>query len=225
MHSPPLFYFINFLFQTEYPGEYYQRLEYISGFTGSTGDAVITNNKAILWTDGRYHVQADNELSCDWELMRLGYNNTPQIFEFLIRELPKNSRVGIDPTLISYEIFLSYKSILYKEKKIHFVPIKKNLIDIVWLEEGGRPLKSKTKAYVWNIKFAGVPWQEKVEQVRGEMRKMYGVEAYIVTSLDDIAWLLNIRGEDVSYSPLVESYVILSLEEVHLYIDLNKVTG
>ncbi|XP_044736863.1 xaa-Pro aminopeptidase ApepP-like [Chrysoperla carnea] len=208
--------------QSETVSDHDKRREYITGFTGSRGVAVVTLNKAALWVDGRYHIQADNEISCDWLLMRSGKEGVPEIAKWIKAQLPPNSRIGSDPKLAPNDYWELLKFDLESNSTLSLVGIRKNLIDLIW-DKTLRPPKSTAKIYVWDIQYAGVPWQEKVVAVRKEMKEN-DADVYLVSALDEIAWLLNIRGNDIPHSPVVESYVILTLEEVHFYVNPVKLT-
>lgn len=131
-----------------------KRREYISGFSGSNGDAIVTlnNNKSALWTDGRYHLQADDQLNCDWLLMRHGHPEVPTQAEWLKKNLPPEGRVGADPRLISNTLWTSLKYEL-ENSSIHLVEVKNNLVDLIWKVNRTRP--SNKYVYVWEQKYAG----------------------------------------------------------------------
>ncbi|GLV45292.1 uncharacterized protein CBL_05392 [Carabus blaptoides fortunei] len=196
-----------------------RRREYISGFSGSSGDAIVTLDKAALWTDGRYHIQADEEINCKWLLMKQGRSEIPTAAEWLKRNLKPGSRIGADPKLIPNTEWTTLKKQL-ENSSIHLVEVRKNLIDLIWIKD--RPPASNKLVYEWEMKYAGKTWIEKVTEVREELAE-YGADAMVVTALDEIAWLLNIRGRDIPNSPFVTSYVILSMEEIHFYVDNKKI--
>lgn len=204
--------------QTEYVAPYDRRREYISGFSGSSGDAIVTLNKAALWTDGRYHLQADNQLNCDWLLMREGQSKIPTKSDWLKNELANGSRIGADPKLMSASAWNSLKYEL-DNSTLHLVPVHVNLIDLIWKNHADTI--ADKDAFVWEFEYSGKNWTTKVEETRNELRNM-GVQAMVITSLAEIAWLLNIRGRDIPYNPFVKSYVLLSLHEVRLYVDRSK---
>lgn len=150
-----------FRFQSEYTDEHDKRLKYISGFSGSAGSAIITLEKAALWTDGRYHLQADDELNCDWLLMREGLRNVSTKAQWLKRELPEGSRIGADPKLISNGTWSKLEEALNREgAKLIMVPLQFNPIDNIWTE--GRPPRRNKDVFVWKEEYAGKSWQTKV---------------------------------------------------------------
>lgn len=149
------------LFQSEYTDEHDKRLRYISGFSGSAGSAIITLKEAALWTDGRYHLQADDELNCDWLLMREGLRNVSTKAQWLVKVLTNGSRIGADPKLISNGTWSSLEEALKRENaNVTLVPLQKNPIDTIWVK--GRPPKRNKDVFVWEEKYAGKTWQEKV---------------------------------------------------------------
>ncbi|KAK9874996.1 hypothetical protein WA026_005809 [Henosepilachna vigintioctopunctata] len=204
--------------QTEFVSEYDRRREYITGFSGSHGTAIVTQNKAVLWTDGRYHLEADDQMSCDWLLMRSGQRDIPTMSEWLKKEFPKGGRIGVDPKLISEHMWQNLESD-FKGTSIILTPIEVNLIDAIWTES--RPPKRNKNVFVLEEKYAGKSWLTKVEELRNATKKL-GADAIIVTALDEIAWLLNIRGRDVPFSPFVRSYVLVDTVKVILYINQTQ---
>lgn len=143
------------MFKSEVVAEFDRRREYISGFSGSNADAIVTSDRAALWTDGRYHLQADDQLNCDWLLMKHGRPDVPTQAEWLKNNLKKGSRIGADPKLISNTLWTSLKYEL-ENSSIQLVEVRKNLIDLIWTEN--RPPPSKKYAYVWDLKYAGTHW-------------------------------------------------------------------
>lgn len=180
----------------------------------------MTFTKAAFWTDGRYHLQADDELDCNWLLMKHGRTDVPTQAEWLKNNLHEGARIGADPKLISNTLWTSLKYEL-ENNSIHLVEVRRNLIDLIWTEN--RPPPSNKYAEVWDIKYAGKPWTEKVEELRKELEDI-GSDAMVVTALDEIAWLLNIRGRDIPHNPFVKSYVVVTRNEIHMYVDPKKLT-
>ncbi|XP_039278158.1 probable Xaa-Pro aminopeptidase P isoform X1 [Nilaparvata lugens] len=203
--------------QSEYVADRDKRLQFISGFSGSAGIAVITATKAALWTDGRYHSQADNQLSCDWMLMGRG-DKPKNLTDWLREEVRIGARVGADPALMAnsqWEVLNKKLS----EYSIFLLQIKNNLIDQIWTED--RPAYSQHQAYPWPQLYAGKGHMAKILAVRNEMREQE-CDALIITALDEIAWLLNIRGRDIPYNPVLRSYVIITRDQVKLYVNPAK---
>jgi Xaa-Pro aminopeptidase len=205
--------------QSEYVAEYFKAREWISGFTGSAGTVVITLNKAILWADGRYYIQAEKQLSdTGIKLFRIGQPKVPTYIEFLKKELNQEDIVGFDGSVMPISM---YKTMLetFKSKNIEMNP-NKDLITSIWSD---RPNMPNTKVFLHDIKFAGKSAMEKLTIVRERMNEI-GVEHYILSSLDDIAWTLNIRGNDVESNPVTISYLLISMNSAKFFIDNNKLT-
>ncbi|GAB1602992.1 xaa-Pro aminopeptidase 1-like [Argonauta hians] len=206
--------------QSEYVAAYDKRRAFISGFKGSVGTAVVTANKAALWTDGRYFLEAEDSLDCNWILQRMGNRDVPDIAEWLGNELPSNTRVGASPLLMSA---LKWEDMAQKLAKynITLIEVLQDLVDMVWTTT--RPDKPNSTINALPMKFAGKSWPEKVKELR-DMMTPQKVDAFVVTSLDDIAWLFNIRGRDVPYNPVSIAYAIVEKEKIRLYLTnpLNK---
>ncbi|CAH1975267.1 unnamed protein product [Acanthoscelides obtectus] len=199
-----------------------KRREYISGFSGSYGDAVVTLDKAALWTDGRYHLQADEQLDCNWLLFREGHRGVPSMSKWLREQLPAGSRVGLNPKIVSRYTWDALHGSLAAHG-ISLVALNVSLVDVIWPEEE-RPPRTVKEAFVYDIEYAGKNYTTKVEEVRSELRKV-GADAMVVTALDEIAWMLNIRGRDVPNSPYLRSYVVLDMQKVFLYVNSSQLNG
>ncbi|KAL9970069.1 hypothetical protein ACROYT_G022384 [Oculina patagonica] len=205
--------------QSEDVAPQHQRREFISGFSGSHGTAIITGTKATLWTDGRYFLQADMELDCNWIIQREGVKGTPSQTQWLVQNLPKGSRVGVDPFLIS---ICEWDQIFKELKKfnIELIPVPQNLIDLIWPNQ---PKPTPRKMIVLDTFYSGKSWQDKILALR-KFLKARSATAVILQKLDEIAWLLNLRGFDVKYTPVFFSYATVSDNSVTLFVDSNKVT-
>uniref|UniRef100_A0A383V906 Uncharacterized protein n=1 Tax=Tetradesmus obliquus TaxID=3088 RepID=A0A383V906_TETOB len=207
---------------SEYPPDHFKRREYISSFTGSAGTAVITAEQALLWTDGRYFLQAETELGPGWTLMRGGTGSCPEINDWLADSLPEGSRVGFDPFCHTVEAVNKLKSKL-QEKGLEAVPLLAdgNLVDQAWGAD--RPGLPTAPLRVHAAEWAGASIQQKVVEVR---QKLAGVKAdcFLATTLDEVAWLYNLRGSDVPYNPVFVSYALVSLTDAVLYTNPEKVT-
>ncbi|KAK0094937.1 hypothetical protein PV326_009585 [Microctonus aethiopoides] len=197
------------------------RREFLTGFYGSAGEAVVTTNKAVLWTDGRYHIQADQQLDCNWILMKHGCTGIPTITDWLKNEFSNQSeaRIGADPMLISTHTWQIWEKEL-EGSSVKLIAVPTNLIDLIW--QVGRPKNNTYAAYPLDNDFAGKPWQEKVHQVRMEM-ELIAVDALVITALDEIAWLLNIRGWDLPNTPVLKSYTVITQGSIYLYGDRQKI--
>ena len=203
--------------QSEYVGEFFKGRQFISGFTGSAGTVVITEEKAILWTDGRYFLQAEKELdgTCV-ELYKMGQENVPTTFEYIEKEVPAGSKIGFDGRAISAGMGKDLEDTL--AKKDITISYEGDLLDEVWED---RPALSDAKAFLLDVKYSGEDFTSKIARVRKAMSDK-GATTHILTSLDDIAWLFNIRGGDVKYNPVVLSYAVITLDKVILFVDENK---
>ncbi|WP_195334852.1 aminopeptidase P family protein [Paraclostridium bifermentans] len=203
--------------QSEYVGDYFKSRAYISGFTGSAGTLVVTMDEAGLWTDGRYFIQAENQLkNTGIKLFKMGEEGVPTTQEFICDKLAKGSTLGFDGRLISANEGKSLEEKL-KEKNVT-IKYEYDLVNKVWND---RPSLSKEKAFLLKVNYAGETFSSKLERLRETMKEK-NVTSHIITTLDDIAWLFNIRGRDVKYTPVVLSYAIITLDEVYLFIDENK---
>ena len=203
--------------QSEYVGEFFKGREFISGFTGSAGTVVITQEKAILWTDGRYFLQAEEELSTSCvELYKMGQENVPTTFEYIENEVPSGSKVGFDGRTISAAMGAILE--LNLAKKNITISYEDDLLNEIWED---RPALSDAKAFSLDVKYSGEDFTSKIARVREWMREN-NTTNHILTSLDDIAWLFNIRGGDIKYNPVVLSYAVITLDKAILFIDENK---
>lgn len=203
--------------QSEYVGEFFKGREFISGFTGSAGTVVITQEKAILWTDGRYFLQAEDELSSSCvELYKMGQENVPTTFEYIENEVPSGSKVGFDGRTISAAMGAVLE--LNLAKKNITISYEDDLLNEIWED---RPALSDAKAFLLDVKYSGEDFTSKIARVRESMREN-NTTTHILTSLDDIAWLFNIRGGDIKYNPVVLSYAVITLDKAILFVDENK---
>lgn len=205
---------------SEYVASHWKSRAWISGFTGSAGTVVVTLDKAGLWTDSRYFLQADEQLAgTGIDLFKDGLPTTPSINEWLLNELPKGAVVGVDGKMFSVKqveemkCFFAAKGI---ELNTSFDPM-----EVVWDK---RPAMPQDPAYIYGIEYAGVSCIDKILQIRARMT-VEGVEGLLVSALDEIAWTLNLRGSDVKCNPVVISYLLITKDEVSYFIDSNKVTA
>lgn len=203
--------------QSEYVGDYFTARQFMSGFTGSAGVLVVTETKAGLWTDGRYFIQAARQLTNSTiELYRQGDEGVLSIEEFLQEEMPENSILGFDGKVISARWGDKLKELL-KTKNITF-SYTEDLVDLCWKDRPGLP---KEPVYLLENKYAGECTADKLARIREEMYK-FGCTKHVITSLDDIAWILNLRGDDVKHNPVVLSYLVISMDEVVFFVDGDK---
>ncbi|MGG5461074.1 aminopeptidase P family protein [Clostridium sp. B9] len=205
--------------QSEYVCEYYRGRAYMSGFTGSAGTLLVGHEKAILWTDGRYFIQALDQLKGSGiEMFKMRILGWPSLTEWLEENLKEGETLAFDGKVFSASQYKEFQNIK-KDKKIN-IEIEDDLLNEVWSD---RPELPKEKAFLHEVKYCGKSASEKLGEVRENMRKL-GASNYIVASLDDIAWLYNIRGNDVKCNPVVLSYAIVKDEEALLYVDKEKFT-
>lgn len=193
---------------SEYVGEHFKARKFITGFTGSAGTAVITMTEAGLWTDGRYFVQAERQLEGSTvTLYRMGEEGVPTVDEFLAEKLPENGCLGFDGRVIGGTWGRRMEKLA--EKKNGTIHCNEDLIAIIWED---RPALSKEPVFILEEKYAGKSTAEKLAAVREAMEKE-GADYHILTSLYDIAWLLNVRGGDIECVPVVLSYLVLTEKE------------
>ncbi|MGL4392959.1 MAG: aminopeptidase P family protein [Fusobacteriaceae bacterium] len=205
--------------QSEYIGDYFRVREFISGFTGSNGDLIITKNQAGLWTDGRYAVQARKQLeNSEINVFVLDEKNYVEKKDWLKDNLSEGYVLGFDGKVVSAKFGQEIKKNL-SEKKI-LINENINFIDKVWK---GRPSLPKEKVFLLDEKYSGKSAEQKLADVKSCMKKEK-IDYILIASLDDIAWLLNIRGHDIKYTPVALSYMLISIEKVYLYIDDEKLS-
>ncbi|KAL8159507.1 hypothetical protein V2J09_001044 [Rumex salicifolius] len=206
--------------QSEFIADCFARRAYISGFTGSAGTAVVTKDKAALWTDGRYFLQAEKQLSSSWVLMRSGNVGVPTTSEWLNDVLAPGCRVGIDPFLFSYDDAEELKKDLSRKSHQLVLLSSTNLVDEIWKQ---RPQSPNKRVRVHDLKFAGVDISSKLSSLRSHLAAA-GSSAIVVSGLDEIAWLLNLRGNDIPHSPVMYSYLIVETKGATLFVDDCKIT-
>lgn len=203
--------------QSEYVGEHFKARSWITGFTGSYGTAVIAKDDAGLWTDGRYFFQATNELEGSGvRLMKMFVDDTPSTTEWLAQNIPENGKVAFDGRVLAmgegqeYEEALAPKNIT--------IDYGEDLINEIWKD---RPGLSEKPAFFLEEKYTGESTAHKLERVRRAMAEN-GATVHLIASLDDVCWLLNFRGDDIDFFPLVLSYAIVRKDSIDLYIDERK---
>ncbi len=206
--------------QSEYVAEYYKGRSWISGFTGSAGTVVITQKEANLWTDGRYFIQAENELEgSEYKLFRMGVAGVPTYTQWLKNNLKDGDTIGYDGKVFSQTMAEKLER-EFKDSNIGFND-KYDLLGKVWED---RPELSKKEAFIHEIKYTGTSSRERIEEVRENM-KANGFDYTLIGSLDDIAWLYNIRGRDIKGNPVIISYALISLDKAYLFVDKDKINN
>lgn len=203
----------------EYVPDHWKSREWISGFNGSAGTAVVTMEDAALWTDSRYFLAAEEQLKgTPFRLMKEKLPGTPTIAEWLGQVLPEGSKVGIDHSLFSISAWRRLRKEL--EKQNLELAFYDDPMDEVWYD---RPELPKAPVEIQPLEFAGETTRSKIDRVRKALTELqiYGI---FISKLDDIAWLTNLRGTDVHCCPLFVSYMLITSDEAILYIDLDKLT-
>lgn len=204
--------------QSEYVGDYFKSREFMSGFTGSAGTLIISMDEAGLWTDGRYFIQAEQELKDSGiKLFKMGEEGVPTIEEYLLEKLPKNSILGFDGRVMSVKEGQSLANKLaFKGINIEY---KYDLVNDIWEDRCSLPTG---KAFLLGTEYSGESFSDKLSRIRAVMKEKKAT-THILASLDDIAWLFNIRGRDVKSNPVVLSYAVITIDSVYLFIDKNKI--
>ena len=204
---------------SEYIADCDARREYISGFTGSAGCAVVTLETAALATDGRYFNQAAAQLDSNWTLLKQGLQDVPTWQEWSAEQSSGGKNVGVDPSLISGATAKNLAEKIHKSGGAELVPIEGNLVDLVWGKE--RPARPSEKVIVQPDELAGEPVTNKLTKLRQELEKKRS-PGFLVSMLDEIAWLFNLRGNDIPFNPVFFSYAIVTPDVATLYIDDSK---
>lgn len=197
---------------SEYVGDYFKCRKYITGFTGSAGTAVIMQEMAGLWTDGRYFIQAAQQLEgTPVTLFKMGEPDVPTIHKFLEETLKEGMCLGFDGRTVSGEEADQLKKILEK-KQVRF-SVNEDLIGEIWQD---RRSLSCEPVMELEVKWAGKSRADKIQEIRTKLKEK-GADLFVLTSLDDIAWLLNIRGNDIHCCPVVLSYLVMDEKEIRLF--------
>ncbi len=205
---------------SEYLPDLWKRREFISGFNGSAGDVVVTLDKAGLWTDSRYFLQAEMQLkNTGIALFKMGEKGVPDLYSFIASTLNNGETAAIDSRLITIAEKQSVLK-LFKPKEIKLLEMEENLVDLIWTDRPSFPL---SKVEVMEEKYAGESVESKLQKVREKITNQ-GAKALVISTLDSIAWLFNIRGKDIEYNPMVISYAIVTTNGAKLFLKLEKVT-
>lgn len=199
--------------ESEYVGTYFESRIFLTGFTGSAGTAIVTMDEAALWVDGRYFVQAEEQIQgSSIVLQKMGQEGVPTIKEYLKEKMPKEGVLGFDGRVINTAMGEELEDAL-AEKEVA-ITCQEDLIDLIWED---RPEISKEPVWILDEAFAGKSSKEKITELREAMAKEQAT-VHILTTLDDIAWLLNIRGNDIQCNPMVLSYAMITMDKFYLYI-------
>jgi Xaa-Pro aminopeptidase len=204
--------------QSEYVADYFKGREFISGFTGSAGTLLIGHQDAYLWTDGRYFIQAEKELrGTGISLMKMRTSGYPTIEEWIKQNIKEEETLGFDGKLFSVN---QYKGFLHIANENKFrLNMNNDLLEEFWATRSELP---KSKIFIHEEVYSGKSALEKLSEVRYHMKEKKAAN-YIISSLDDIAWLCNIRGNDIKFNPVALAYVIVTEKDTNLYINNNKI--
>lgn len=207
--------------QSEYVATHWGSRKWITGFTGSAGTAVVTLEKGNgLWTDGRYFIQAEKQLKdSSVDLYKMGEPSVPTITEWLKKNLKDGATVGFDGKVVSKSFYDNLNNSL-SSKEIKY-NLDNDLIAEIWNDRPEIPMDS---FYSLDVKFAGKSRLEKLNEVREHMKEE-SITHFILSSLDDIAWLFNIRGTDIQSSPVIISYALVSMDEAIMFVDSKKLNN
>lgn len=208
--------------QSEYVADHWRGREWISGFNGSAGTAVVTMKSAALWTDSRYFLAAEEQLEgTEYQLMRLKIEGTPTIAEWLGKELQdvQSPEVGLDGMVNSYNYV---KDLSYSLRKLGGITLRTNLdpLEQIW---GNRPSLPANPVEIQSLEYAGETLVSKVARIRKSLGELHA-DGMLVSALDDIAWTLNLRGTDVHCNPVFVSYLLIESDKVSLFVDDNKLS-
>ena len=206
--------------QSEYVGEHFKARAFMTGFTGSAGTAVITKTEAGLWTDGRYFIQAANQLEGSGvTLFKMGQPDVPTLEDYIADVIPEGGTLGFDGRVVAMgEGQALMSALLPKNGKIDY---SADLVDKIWED---RPPLSEKPAFALGIEYTGESTADKLTRIR-EAMKQEGANVHILAALDDICWTTNLRGDDIEYFPLLLSYAIITMEDMKLYVDERKLTA
>ncbi|XP_069165521.1 xaa-Pro aminopeptidase 1 isoform X2 [Procambarus clarkii] len=206
--------------QSEYIAPCDQRRAFISGFTGSAGTAIVTDTDAALWTDGRYHLQASQQMDENWTLMKQGLSKTPSEAKWLNKTLDVGSVVGVDPYLLEAEGWRDFARELHGGGH-SIIPVPENLIDLLWDD---RPLRPAKPVVPLEIKYTGLSLTEKVKHLREDLVEE-NASMIVITALDEVAYLYNLRGSDIAYNPVFFSYASVTENEAFIFINESQLTS
>ena len=204
--------------ESEYVGEFFKCRHFLTGFNGPAGTAVITMDKAGLWTDGRYFVQAEEQLSgSEIKLYRMGEPEFPTLDEFLEEELPVDGCLGFDGRVVNSELGYGLQNLL-QEKNVT-INCSKDLVGEIWTS---RPAMSCEPIWSLDVKYTGKSTVEKLSDLRDAMKKNKA-QIHLMTALDEIAWLFNLRGNDIVNNPVFLSYALITQDEAYLYVQKEAI--
>lgn len=211
--------------QSEYVADHWQGRAWISGFNGSAGTAVVTMYSAALWTDSRYFIAAEEQLrGTEFQLMKLKVEGTPTISDWIASELSQNEdecrEVGLDGMVNSYNDTMALISDL---RKAGGITVRTNFdpLEQIWMN---RPAIPENPVEIQSLNFAGETVDDKIQRIRKALREHHA-DGILVSALDDIAWTLNLRGTDVHCNPVFVSYLLISSDQVSLFVNPKKISS
>ncbi|CAN7988954.1 unnamed protein product [Ixodes hexagonus] len=210
--------------QSEFAPDYTKRRQYISGFSGSAGVAVVLQERAFVKTDSRYAVQAALQMDCQWTLVL----EDADLVETIAAMIPPDDvargkdRIGVDTRLVTQEWYSTVKSKL-ERRKLVLVGKADNLVDVIWSSGTGRPYEPSSPITIHELQYAGETWQSKVGRVREKLSAQY-IDGIVISALDEIAWLFNLRGSAVPYTPVFEAFALITPTEAKWVQNTNIFT-
>lgn len=205
--------------QSEYVADHYKGREFLTGFTGSAGTALVTEDKAILWTDGRYFIQAEKEISdSEFVLYKMNTKGYPSLMEWLKQNVRDGHTIGFNGEVFSEELVEKIMNEL-SDRNIRLYD-SEDLVGMIWED---RPELKLKKIFKLGIEYTGESTEDKIDRVRRYLDNK-NADYLVLASLDDIAWLFNIRGRDVLNNPVVMSYALITKDKAYLYLDNRKLT-
>ncbi len=206
--------------QSEYISDYFKTRQFITGFTGSAGTAVVTMEEACLWTDGRYYIQAEKELQgCEFKLYKMGMDKVPTVREYIKEYIKKHTDkykdkfcIGFDGQVLCARDGMDYERLA--EENHARIYCNEDLIDRLW---DNRPAFPTSQAYILEEKYSGKSTADKLRQVREKMKERKA-DVHVLSDVCDIAWLLNIRGNDIRHVPVILSCLLMDMEKCRWYV-------
>ena len=206
--------------QSEYVAPYWKARTFATGFTGSAGTALITQEEGYLWTDGRYFIQAERQIAdTGFQLMKMGIPGYPTITEWMRNHTEEGDIIGFDGRVVPFGTFAEWEEAV-KGRAVEFA-FSEDWIDPLWSD---RPALPTAEIFELTTDYAGLSRKEKLSQVRIRMEKL-SLDRYVISSLDDLAWLTNLRGGDVAHTPVFAAFMMVSKEAASLYVDGEKLSG
>ncbi|MCC8141687.1 MAG: aminopeptidase P family protein [Lachnospiraceae bacterium] len=204
---------------SEYVGDYFKAREYVTGFTGSAGTAVVTADKAGLWTDGRYFIQAEAELAgSGFELYRMGMEDVPEIKDFVRENLPEGGTVGFDGRVLAAKQAQDYRKLA--DEKHGSLHVTEDLVDLIWAD---RPAMACSQIWILKEEYSGESAVSKLDRIRKKMQEEEA-DCHVLSSLCDIAWILNLRADDIAHCPVFLSFLLIGPDDATLFVQSEAVT-